>query len=131
VALHQARNAAEPLSVIPPVAVTARTLTQAEVILTRQAVAEVRALAEAFPCSGEINFRVADAPAKIGEILAAYAAQNPALDETDGVSLEFPDWRFNLRSSNTEPLLRLNVETRGDAELLVRRTRELQTLIGG
>lgn len=91
----------------------------------------VDARIQAFPCSGEINFRVADAPAKIGEILAVYAVQNPALDETDGVSLEFPDWRFNLRSSNTEPLLRLNVETRGDAELLERRTRELQALIGG
>ena len=91
----------------------------------------VDARIQAFPCSGEINFRVADAPAKIGEILAVYAAQNPVLDETDGVSLEFPDWRFNLRSSNTEPLLRLNVETRGDAELLERRTRELQALIGG
>jgi phosphomannomutase len=83
----------------------------------------------AFPCSGEINFRVADAPAKIREILAAYADQKPALDETDGVSLEFADWRFNLRCSNTEPLLRLNVETRGDAALLERRTGELRALI--
>jgi phosphomannomutase len=84
---------------------------------------------QAFPCSGEINFRVADAPAKIREILAGYAQQHPALDETDGVSLAFADWRFNLRSSNTEPLLRLNVETRGDAELLERRTAELRALI--
>ncbi len=91
----------------------------------------VDARMRAFPCSGEINFRVADAPAKIREILAAYADQNPALDETDGVSLEFPDWRFNLRCSNTEPLLRLNVETRGDAELLEYRTGELRALIGG
>ena len=53
------------------------------------------------------------------------------LDETDGVSLEFADWRFNLRCSNTEPLLRLNVETRGDANLLERRTDELRTLIEG
>ncbi len=91
----------------------------------------VDARMRAFPCSGEINFRVADAPAKIREILAAYADQNPALDETDGVSLEFPNWRFNLRCSNTEPLLRLNVETRGDAELLEYRTGELRVLIGG
>ena len=86
---------------------------------------------QAFPCSGEINFRVDDAPAKIREILAAYADQSPALDETDGVSLEFADWRFNLRCSNTEPLLRLNVETRGDAALLERRTEELRALITG
>ncbi len=91
----------------------------------------VDARMQAFPCSGEINFRVADAPAKIREILAAYADQQPALDETDGVSLEFPDWRFNLRCSNTEPLLRLNVETRGDAGLLECRTDELRKLIGG
>ena len=89
----------------------------------------VDARMRAFPCSGEINFRVADADAKIRDILAAYADQHPSLDQTDGVSLEFPDWRFNLRCSNTEPLLRLNVETRGDAELLERRTGELRALI--
>ncbi len=91
--------------------------------------ARVDARMQAFPCSGEINFRVADAPAKIREILAAYADGQPTLDETDGVSLEFPDWRFNLRCSNTEPLLRLNVETRGDAALLERRTGELRALM--
>ncbi len=89
----------------------------------------VDARMRAFPCSGEINFRVTDASVKIREILAAYAAQQPTVDETDGVSLEFPDWRFNLRCSNTEPLLRLNVETRGDARLLERRTGELRALI--
>lgn len=89
----------------------------------------VDARMQAFPCSGEINFRVADAPSKIQEILNTYRAQHPILDETDGVSLEFADWRFNLRCSNTEPLLRLNVETRGDARLLEQRTKELQTLI--
>ncbi|NJM12385.1 MAG: phosphomannomutase [Synechococcaceae cyanobacterium SM1_2_3] len=89
----------------------------------------VDARMQAFPCSGEINFRVEDAQAKIREILVTYADQEPELDATDGISLEFADWRFNLRSSNTEPLLRLNVETRGDAELLQRRTEELRTLI--
>ncbi|MDS4020137.1 MAG: phosphomannomutase [Candidatus Competibacter sp.] len=97
----------------------------------RSLAALVDARMRAFPCSGEINFRVTDAPAKIREILAAYADRQPALDQTDGVSLEFPDWRFNLRSSNTEPLLRLNVETRGDPDLLERRTAELRALIGG
>ena len=89
----------------------------------------VDARMQAFPCSGEINFRVTDASARIREILAAYADQQPTLDETDGVSLEFADWRFNLRCSNTEPLLRLNVETRGDNKLLERRTAELRALI--
>ena len=64
---------------------------------------------QSFPCSGEINFRVNDAPATIQKILAAYAPLMPVVDETDGVSVEFADWRFNLRCSNTEPLLRLNV----------------------
>ena len=63
--------------------------------------------------------------------MAHYADQNPTLDHTDGVSAEFPQWRFNLRSSNTEPLLRLNVETRGDAALLRAKTDELTALIGG
>ncbi len=84
----------------------------------------------AFPCSGEINFRVDDAPATIQKILATYAPLQPNLDDTDGISVEFADWRFNLRSSNTEPLLRLNVETRGDPELLNRRVAELRNLIG-
>ena len=84
---------------------------------------------QAFPCSGEINFRVADAVARTQAVLAAYAGQQPSLDYTDGISVEFPRWRFNLRSSNTEPLLRLNVETRGDSELLRQRTEELRQLI--
>lgn len=86
---------------------------------------------QAFPCSGEINFRVDDAKATVARVLAHYADQEPALDHTDGVSVEFATWRFNLRSSNTEPLLRLNVETRGDAALLRARTEELTALIGG
>ncbi len=86
---------------------------------------------QAFPCSGEINFRVDDAKATVARVLAHYADQEPALDHTDGVSVEFATWRFNLRSSNTEPLLRLNVETRGDAALLRVRTEELTALIGG
>ena len=84
---------------------------------------------EKFPCSGEINFRVADAKAAVARVLAHYAHLSPSLDETDGISADFGQWRFNLRSSNTEPLLRLNVETRGDADLLHRRTEELSSLI--
>ena len=86
---------------------------------------------QAFPCSGEINFRVDDAKATVARVMAHYASEQPTLDNTDGVSAEFKDWRFNLRSSNTEPLLRLNVETRGDAALLRTRTDELTALIGG
>ncbi len=83
----------------------------------------------AFPCSGEINFQVADPKAVITRILEHYAAQDPIVDRTDGIGLSFPDWRMNLRASNTEPLLRLNVECRGDPALLAHRTAELRNLI--
>ncbi|ATD68527.1 phosphomannomutase [Luteimonas chenhongjianii] len=82
-----------------------------------------------FPCSGEINFRVADAKAAVDRVMAHYAAQSPAIDHTDGISADFGDWRFNLRSSNTEPLLRLNIETRADQALLESRTREISDLL--
>ncbi|WP_180051024.1 phosphomannomutase CpsG [Acinetobacter sp. YH12211] len=67
-----------------------------------------------FPCSGEINFKVANTQATIQKIFEHYASQNPAIDQTDGVSLDFGTWRFNVRASNTEPLLRLNIESRRD-----------------
>lgn len=86
---------------------------------------------KAYPCSGEINFRVDDAKATVARVLAHFEPQQPSLDSTDGVSADFPEWRFNLRSSNTEPLLRLNIETRGDEALLQDRIRELTALIGG
>jgi phosphomannomutase/phosphoglucomutase len=82
-----------------------------------------------FPCSGEINFKVSDAKAIVTKIEQYYAGDNPLLDRTDGVSMEFADWRFNVRSSNTEPLLRLNVETRSNPSLLERRTQELRKII--
>lgn len=83
----------------------------------------------AYPCSGEINFKVADAKAAVARVMAHFAAQAPVLDHTDGISADFGDWRFNLRSSNTEPLLRLNVEARGDASLMQARTDEISRLI--
>jgi phosphomannomutase len=84
-----------------------------------------------FPASGEINRKVKDSAALIAEVQAKYGAQALAVDHTDGVSIEFADWRFNLRSSNTEPLLRLNVESRGDEALMQKRTAELLKLLGG
>lgn len=84
---------------------------------------------QAFPCSGEINFRVEDAKATIDRILLHFSAFSPAIDHTDGLSADFGDWRFNLRSSNTEPLLRLNVESRGDPRLMQARTNEISRLI--
>lgn len=79
----------------------------------------------AYPCSGEINRRVADAPALMKQARDHYAPGALHEDALDGVNLEFADWRFNLRMSNTEPLLRLNVETRGDGALLEDKTAEL------
>jgi phosphomannomutase/phosphomannomutase/phosphoglucomutase len=85
----------------------------------------------AYPCSGEINYRVADVPVVLARIRAHYAPAHPAVEEVDGLSLAFPDWRFNLRASNTEPLLRLNVETRSEFEAVQERVAELASLIHG
>jgi len=81
--------------------------------------------------SGEINFRVKDARAAINIVLAAYRADALSFDDTDGVSLAFKDWRLNVRSSNTEPLVRLNVESRGGAEELEQKVGAIAQLLGG
>ena len=86
----------------------------------------VGARMRAFPASGELNYRVPDAARAIAAIEAAYQGGAIAIDRTDGVSFEYPDWRFNLRSSNTEPLLRLNVEARGSQALMRERTAEIE-----
>ncbi len=83
----------------------------------------------AYPCSGEINRRVQDAAGLLRRVREEYAPRALRGDDLDGVNLEFPHWRFNLRMSNTEPLLRLNVETRGERALLEDRTAELLRLL--
>jgi phosphomannomutase len=85
----------------------------------------------AFPSSGEINFTIAEPAAMLQKILARYQPDAIAVDHTDGISLEFNDWRFNLRSSNTEPLVRLNVESRADIALMQQKTAELSVLLTG
>ena len=82
-----------------------------------------------FPCSGEINFKVMNVKQSIARIEAHFMAQGPVVDRTDGLSLDFGAWRFNLRGSNTEPLLRLNVESRGDAALVQLKVAEIAALI--
>ncbi|MCW8809406.1 MAG: phosphomannomutase [Ignavibacteriaceae bacterium] len=76
-----------------------------------------------YPCSGEINSTIDDPAGKIKEIEKKYS--DGKIDELDGISIEYPDWRFNLRMSNTEPILRLNVESRGDEKLMKEKTEEL------
>lgn len=86
---------------------------------------------ERFPASGEINRKVADAKQTMQRVQDQYQSAARSVDFTDGLSMEFDGWRFNLRASNTEPLIRLNVESRGDKKLMRARTAELLTLIGG
>jgi phosphomannomutase len=85
----------------------------------------------AFPASGEINRTLDDPPAVLAMMEAHYADAAIAIDHTDGLSMEFADWRFNLRASNTEPLVRLNVESRGDRGLMEARTAELLAHLDG
>jgi phosphomannomutase len=82
-----------------------------------------------FPVSGELNYRIPDAKSTIAAIESQYAAQALNVDRTDGISYEFSDWRFNLRTSNTEPLIRLNVEARGSGSLMRSKTNELFALL--
>jgi len=82
-----------------------------------------------FPASGEINRKVADAPKTLAAVRARYATQAKRVDETDGVGIDFDQWRFNLRMSNTEPLVRLNVESRGDEALMRAKTEEVLAIL--
>ena len=78
-----------------------------------------------FPCSGEINRIVPEGRAAISAIQGQYLGSAKTVDYTDGLSMEFSNWRLNLRSSNTEPLLRLNVESRGSEALMMEKTSEI------
>jgi phosphomannomutase len=81
-----------------------------------------------YPASGEINRKVPDPGAAIAAILSKYRP-GARIDEMDGVSLEYDRWRFNLRASNTEPVIRLNVESRGDEGLMREKTDEILALL--
>jgi len=83
----------------------------------------------AYPASGEINSKLADPAAAIARVRGAYESDALLVDETDGISLAFADWRFNLRSSNTEPVVRLNVESRADVALMEQKTAEILALL--
>ena len=83
-----------------------------------------------YPCSGEINSCVTDVTASITAVRAHFEALNPVvIDTTDGLSMEFEDWRFNLRGSNTEPVLRLNVESFGNKVLMLSKTQIIEEIL--
>ncbi|AAU36953.1 MULTISPECIES: phosphomannomutase/phosphoglucomutase [Basfia] len=84
---------------------------------------------DTYPSPGEINSKLADAKTAIARVRAAYEKDAVSVDETDGISIEYPTWRFNLRSSNTEPVVRLNLETRGDKKLMTEKTEEILALL--
>ena len=86
-------------------------------------------MVEAYPSPGEINRKVSDAASVIAAVTAKYQDQALVVDTTDGVSMEFTGWRFNLRMSNTEPVIRLNIETRGDKQSLREHQEALLQLI--
>ncbi len=91
----------------------------------------VRERMEKYPVSGEINRRIEDPVASIAKVRSAFEADADRIDLTDGLSLEFAEWRFNVRSSNTEPVVRLNVETRADYDLMREKTDVILGLLGG
>ncbi|KAA6208501.1 phosphomannomutase/phosphoglucomutase [Avibacterium paragallinarum] len=82
-----------------------------------------------FPSPGEINSKLVDAQAAIARVRAAYEENAISVNEIDGISIEYPNWRFNLRTSNTEPVVRLNLETRGDRKLMLEKTEEILALL--
>lgn len=88
----------------------------------------VDAMIRAYPCSGEVNSTVADVPTVLAKVEELYAPGG-TVNKLDGLSIEYPEWRFNLRGSNTEPVIRLNVETRGDEALMRAKTEELLGII--
>ncbi len=83
----------------------------------------------AFPSSGEINRRIANASAVVEQLPGAYERDAVGVDRTDGVSVDMHSWRFNLRLSNTEPLVRLNVESRSNRQLMEEKTAEVLALL--
>jgi len=96
----------------------------------KQSLAEMVAeRVEAFPCSGEINRTIEDPKSVLSKVEQLYADGADKVEHVDGLSVSYADWRFNLRMSNTEPVVRLNVESRGDRALMEKRTQELLELI--
>ncbi|MBA49158.1 MAG: phosphomannomutase [Paracoccus sp. (in: a-proteobacteria)] len=84
-----------------------------------------------YPSSGETNYHIDDPDAAIARLIGRYEDKADSRDDLDGVSLDFGTWRFNLRKSNTEPVVRLNLESDGDAELVREKQAELAAILKG
>ena len=106
------------LLVVQEMSVTGRTLSDL-----------VKDMQKAYPASGEINRRLKDPDAALSEIEKKYLETAKGVDRTDGLSLDMGQWRFNLRKSNTEPVIRLNVESRGDRPLMEEKTAEILDIL--
>ena len=84
-----------------------------------------------FPSSGEIHFTLDDPKAAIARVRSQFEPEATSIDEIDGLGFDMGEWRFNLRSSNTEPVVRLNVEARGDAELVAQGVERVKRVLLG
>lgn len=84
---------------------------------------------DAYPCSGEINYKVDNVSEALSKVENHFKSQGPAIDYIDGISIEFANWRFNLRGSNTEPLLRLNLEVKGKNISIAKQVAEIESVI--
>ncbi|MBB7820254.1 phosphomannomutase CpsG, partial [Escherichia coli] len=89
----------------------------------------VRDRMAAFPASGEINSKLTQPVEAINRVEQHFSREALAVDRTDGISMTFADWRFNLRTSNTEPVVRLNVESNANRELMIAKTTEILKLL--
>ena len=84
---------------------------------------------KAFPSSGEINFTLVDPKSSMRKVIASYEKGALSKDNMDGVSLNFGHWRFNLRCSNTEPLVRLNIESKDDLPIISKVRKEIEDIL--
>ena len=84
---------------------------------------------DAYPSPGEINRSIRDPSEAIDRVRANYRRMALSIDNTDGLSMNFGQWRFNLRESNTEPMVRLNVESRGNRDLMEKKKNEILTIL--
>lgn len=89
----------------------------------------VEEMEEEFPCSGEINLTVKNSDSILEQVKEKYGKGASRVDLIDGVGIEYDNWRFNLRPSNTEPLIRFNMETKGDRKLLGEKKKEVMDFI--